>query len=111
MQQPKIDNAIKFYLNQELKYVSNEDPRKNVLEYLRQNNYFGTKYGCGEGGCGACTILVAEYDKKKEKIKYRTANSCLLPLYTLNNKQVITIEGIGDPKNPHPIQVSIMFIL
>ena len=105
------DNEIKFYLNQELRYLRDEDPRKTVLEYLRQNNYFGTKYGCGEGGCGACTILIAEYDAKKEKIKYRTANSCLLPLYTLNNKQVVTIEGIGNVENPHPVQVFTFFFI
>jgi xanthine dehydrogenase/oxidase len=100
------DSSIKFYLNQDPRSLANEDPRKTVLEYLRENNYFGTKYGCGEGGCGACTVLIAEYDAKKDAIKYRTANSCLLPIYSLNNKQIITIEGIGNPDRPHPVQVN-----
>ena len=89
----------------------NIDPKKTVLEYLRENGFTGTKYGCGEGGCGACTVVIAEYDQNKDMIRYRSANACLLPLCSINNKQVITIEGIGNCETPHPIQVCSSFYL
>ena len=101
----KTNNEISFYVNNDLKKLSKIDPRRSLLEYLRENEYYGSKYVCGEGGCGACTVVIAEYDTHKNMIKYRTANACLLPVLTINNKQIITVEGIGDTSNPHPVQV------
>ena len=101
-------NVLEFYINSNFKSINNVDPRITLLEYLRENGYYGTKYGCGEGGCGACTVCIAEYDFSKEMIKYRSANACLLPLCSVNYKQVITVEGIGTPELPHSIQVIIL---
>ncbi|CAF1056080.1 unnamed protein product [Brachionus calyciflorus] len=106
---PDYSNTIEFYVNSDLKHLSDLDPRTTLLAYLRDNGYTGTKYGCGEGGCGACTIVVAEYDSSKKMVNYRSANSCLLPLCSLNKKQIITIEGIGNPEKPNPIQVISFF--
>jgi xanthine dehydrogenase/oxidase len=100
---------FKFYVNDELREEFNVDPTETLLKYLRRNGFVGTKYGCGEGGCGACTIVLAEYNHNKKMIHYRTANSCLLPLCACYGKQVITVEGIGNPKEPHSIQVNIFF--
>jgi xanthine dehydrogenase/oxidase len=104
-------SKIKFYVNSELKDLKSEstDPKKTVLEYLRENGYSGTKYGCGEGGCGACTVVIAEYDDDNKMIKYRSANACLLPIFAVHNKQIITIEGIGNCETPHCIQVIMIF--
>jgi xanthine dehydrogenase/oxidase len=98
--------VLHFFINNKETRVENVDPKVTLLDYLRENGYTGTKHGCGEGGCGACTVVIAEYDAKKEKIKYRTANSCLFLLCSAHLKQIITIEGIGDNNNPHPTQVS-----
>ena len=54
----------------------------------------GTKYGCGIGVCGACTVLV---DNKAQR-------SCMLPAQSVNGKKVITIEGLADNGNLHPLQ-------
>ena len=59
-----------------------------------------------KGGCGACTVVIAEQVDGSDVIKYRSANACLLPLYSVHEKQVITIEGIGNPQLPHCLQVS-----
>jgi xanthine dehydrogenase/oxidase len=107
----KVLDYLEFYINTDYKKVSNIKPQLTVLEYLRENAYFGTKYGCGEGNCGACTVVIAELDHNSNKVKYRSANACLLPLCSINNKQIITVEGIGNPKNPHPIQVNIFNII
>ena len=101
----KLRSSFEFYVNSEQKKIESIDPSLNLLDYLRDNGYFGTKYGCGEGGCGACTVVIAEFDSNQNQIKYRSANACLVPICAVANKQVITIEGIGDPNKPHPIQV------
>jgi xanthine dehydrogenase/oxidase len=98
--------SLKFYVNSTLKQIETVNANQLLLDYLRDNGYTGTKLGCGEGGCGACTVVIAEYDANTKLIKYRTANSCLLPLCAVHNKQVITVEGIGCPERPHPVQVN-----
>ena len=100
-------SELEFYVNSSFKRLKTVDPRTTILEYLRENSYCGTKLGCNEGGCGACTVVLGEYDQDKKLVKYRSCNSCILPLCSANNKQIITVEGIGNIKMPHPIQVSI----
>ena len=78
-------NILEFYVNNDFKSIKTIDPRSTLLEYLRENGYYGTKLGCGEGGCGACTVCIAEYDADKKMIKYRSANACLLPLCSGKN--------------------------
>lgn len=60
--------------------------------------------GCGEGGCGACTIVVSQFNPTTKQIYHASVNACLAPLASLDGKHVITIEGIGNTKRPHPTQ-------
>ncbi|XP_004291798.1 PREDICTED: xanthine dehydrogenase 1-like [Fragaria vesca subsp. vesca] len=79
-----------------------------LLEYLRDIGLTGTKLGCGEGGCGACTVMVSQYDKKLKKCQHYAVNACLAPLYSLEGMHVITVEGLGNHKQGlHPIQASL----
>ncbi|NWX23762.1 AOXB oxidase, partial [Aegotheles bennettii] len=65
----------------------------------------GTKYGCGVGGCGACTVMISTYDPVVKQTQHRPANSCLLPICSLHGAAVTTVEGIGSIKTRiHPIQ-------
>uniref|UniRef100_A0A8C3PVF3 FAD-binding PCMH-type domain-containing protein n=1 Tax=Chrysolophus pictus TaxID=9089 RepID=A0A8C3PVF3_CHRPC len=65
----------------------------------------GTKYGCGVGGCGACTVMLSTYDPIAKKIRHHPANSCLLPISSLHGAAVTTVEGVGSIKNRiNPIQ-------
>ena len=75
-----------------------------LLQWLREEGLTGTKLGCGEGGCGACTVMVSSYDCVAEKVVHRSANACLTPLYAVESCQVVTVEGLGTEKRPHPIQ-------
>src|SRR5690349_18808633 len=69
-------------------------PMKRALDVLREDcGLTGTKEGCGEGECGACTILLDGLP----------VNSCLVPAAQLDGATVVTIEGIGDAKNLHPL--------
>ncbi|KAM5584530.1 xanthine dehydrogenase 1 [Rosa sericea] len=79
-----------------------------LLEYLRDIGLTGTKLGCGEGGCGACTVMVSHYDQKLKKCLHYAVNACLAPLYSLEGMHVITVEGLGNHKQGlHPIQESL----
>mgnify|MGYP000997324374 CR=1 FL=1 len=86
---------IKFILNNQT--IETDLPKgSTVLDFVRYHkNLKGTKIGCREGDCGACTILVGEL--KDEKVKYRTQTSCLMPLANANEKHIVTIEGINKP--------------
>src|ERR1700722_11746897 len=67
----------------------------------------GPKLGCGEGGCGACTVLVSRcIDQNSGEIEHRTINGCLALLCSVDGCHVITVEGLGstNKSNIHPIQ-------
>ncbi len=86
-------NGIEFYVNGE-KIVEKDIKKISLLDYLRDKLYLrGAKKGCGDGDCGACTVLIGEY--YDNKWHYRSVNSCIYPLFKVNGKSVITIEGIS----------------
>lgn len=91
---------IEFLLNNKL--VSTDKPAGMVMvDFIRYHqNLMGTKIGCREGDCGACTILTGELH---DGLKYRTATSCLMPLANAHGKHIVTIEGIN-LKGLNPVQ-------
>ncbi|KAL8055486.1 hypothetical protein ABFS82_04G058300 [Erythranthe guttata] len=79
-----------------------------LLEYLRDIGLTGTKLGCGEGGCGACTVMISSFDQKSKRCVHLAVNACLAPLYSVEGMHVITVEGVGNRRNGlHPIQESL----
>lgn len=75
-------------------------PSTTVLNYLRSlPHHQGTKEGCAEGDCGACTVVLGEL--KAGMISYRAVDSCLLYLPALHGKQLITVENLAQRKNGH----------
>jgi len=98
------DDTLRFYLNGTRVVIDDIDPEVTLLEYLRGIGLTGTKLGCAEGGCGACTVVVSQYNPTTKKIYHASINACLAPLVSVDGKHVITIEGIGNTKKPHPTQ-------
>ena len=84
---------ISFILN--TKEVSTALPSgTTVLDFVRyQQHLMGTKIGCREGDCGACTVIVGELTE--DGLRYRTATSCLMPLGNAHGKHIVTVEGIN----------------
>ncbi len=81
-------------------------PGMLVLDFLRQRSReMGTKEGCREGDCGACTVLVGELDG--DRVAYRPVTSCLLPVGELQGKHLVTIEGLNLPRLT-PVQQAIV---
>jgi len=99
-------HVIRFSLNGEILEVSGEPPTRTVLQYLRQSRHLtGTKEGCAEGDCGACTVVEADLAEDGKTVRYRAINSCIQFLPTLHGKALITVEGVGHGKGaPHPVQ-------
>ena len=101
-----IKNEIEFILNDELIKTNNVDTNVSVLNYLRINKRLtGTKEGCASGDCGACTAIIAEL--KNNKLEYKAVNTCIMFLYSLHGKQLITVEHLSNSKL-HPVQQSMV---
>lgn len=98
------DDTLRFYLNGTKVVLDTADPEVTLLEYLRGIGLTGTKLGCAEGGCGACTVVVSQYNPTTKKIYHASVNACLAPLVSVDGKHVITVEGIGKVGKPHPVQ-------
>jgi xanthine dehydrogenase small subunit len=88
---------VSFILNNQ--FIETTLPNgSTVLDFVRYHkNLKGTKIGCREGDCGACTILVGDFEE--EKIVYRSMTSCLMPLGNAQGKHILTVEGINLPFN------------
>ncbi|XP_010020346.1 PREDICTED: aldehyde oxidase 1-like, partial [Nestor notabilis] len=95
-----------FYVNGRKVIEKNADPEQMLLSYLRRRLHLtGTKYGCGGGGCGACTVMISTYEPASKKIQHYSANACLLPICCLYGAAVTTVEGVGSTKTRvHPVQ-------
>jgi len=102
------NSIITFFHNNdkiEIDFSNNTklSPTTTVLEYLRKSpHHTGTKEGCAEGDCGACTVTLAEVSGNE--LMYKAVNSCLIFLPYLHGKQLITVENLGNSKQLHPIQ-------
>ena len=92
---------IHFILNEKL--IETELPSgSTVLDFVRYyKRLVGTKIGCREGDCGACTILVGDFENGK--LVYRSMTSCLMPLGNAHGKHIVSVEGIN-MKEPSPVQ-------
>lgn len=84
---------ISFLLN-DTHIRTDQPPGMTVLDFVRYHRHLtGTKIGCREGDCGACTILVGKY--VDDTVVYQSMTSCLLPLSNVHGKHIVTIEGIN----------------
>ncbi len=90
---PIIFSLIKFILNNK-EVATNKPSGMPLLEFIRYHQHLtGTKTGCNEGDCGACTILIGELIDNE--VQYRTYTSCLTALANAHGKHVVTIEGLN----------------
>jgi xanthine dehydrogenase/oxidase len=98
------DEAV-VYVNGVRRVLPDGLAHLTLLQYLRDIGLRGTKLGCGEGGCGACTVMVSCYDRTTKKSLHFAINACLAPLYSVEGMHIITVEGIGDrQRGLHPVQ-------
>src|SRR5260370_9569329 len=95
-----MSDCITFLLNGETVTADGVDPATTLLDWLRSNPQLrGTKEGCAEGDCGACTVIL-ERRTAAGTIDRRAVTSCILMLGQVDGLGVRTIEGIGAPGTP-----------
>ena len=97
-------NTIKFVWNNKTLKINNPDPNETLLNFIRLKiKKTGTKEGCAEGGCGACTVVLAEL--KKNDLTYKAINACISFVTILQGKQLIIVEDLLNSKGSlHPVQ-------
>ena len=99
-----ISSTVKFLLNDKILEINSPDPNQTILNYIRTElKKTGTKEGCAEGGCGACTVVIGEL--ASGQIKYSAINSCISFVPFLNGKQLLIVEDLVSKNgNLHPVQ-------
>jgi len=97
-------DAVRFVLDGQVVEARGLPPTTTVLEYLREHaGRTGTKEGCAEGDCGACTVVLGELCAGH--MRYRAINSCIRFLPTLDGKELVTVESLAAPDGTlHPVQ-------
>ena len=100
-------DSISFILDGQQVTLRNVSPQTLLVDYLHEVGRTGTKLVCGEGGCGACTVMLTSYDQTGQIIK-RAVNSCLRPLCTIDGMSVTTTQGLGSVTSTlDPVQFAI----
>jgi xanthine dehydrogenase small subunit len=99
---------IRFALDGEIVTLDGVDPTRTVLQYLREDlGRTGTKEGCAEGDCGACTVVIGELHGNG--IRFRAVNSCIQFVPTLDGKELFTVESLtGANRALHPVQQALV---
>src|SRR5262245_11220879 len=92
-------SSLSFTLDGAPVEVSDISPNTTVGDWLRSIGKTGTKQGCSEGDCGACTIVVSDRDAHGKPC-YRSLNSCIALLPMIAGREVLTVEGLDG----HPVQ-------
>uniref|UniRef100_A0A3P8YTY0 Xanthine dehydrogenase/oxidase n=1 Tax=Esox lucius TaxID=8010 RepID=A0A3P8YTY0_ESOLU len=101
-----IGDELVFFVNGKKITERQAEPEVTLLTYLRRKlGLTGTKLGCAEGGCGACTVMISKYHPHLGRLVHHSVNSCLAPVCSLHHCAVTTVEGIGSVAGKlHPVQ-------
>ncbi len=97
-----MSRALEFLLNGKPVRIEAVSPNVTLLEWLRTSGLTGSKEGCAEGDCGACSVAIIDRDAQGKRT-YRAINSCLVPLPLMAGREVVTVEGLAGEKL-HPVQ-------
>ena len=101
--------TVRFLLDGEVIELTDVAPTRTVLQFLREDVHRrGTKEGCAEGDCGACTVVVVDRSGEDD-LRVRAVNSCIQFLPTLDGKELLTVESLGSANDRlHPVQKALV---
>jgi len=103
MAEPAVRNEIRFWLNDTYVALDDVAPDRTILDFLRLDRRLrGSKEGCAEGDCGACTVLVGRLFE--DTIRYETVNSCIRFLGSIDGCHLVTVEHLSSSGKLNPVQ-------
>ncbi|HEX8372741.1 MAG TPA: xanthine dehydrogenase molybdopterin binding subunit [Chthoniobacterales bacterium] len=102
-----MSRAIRFHLNGEPVQIEGVSTNTTLADWLRASGRTGTKIGCAEGDCGACSVAVVDHNAAGQRV-FRAINGCIAPLPTMEGREVITVEGVAQNGEMHPVQASLV---
>ncbi|MEO7933012.1 MAG: xanthine dehydrogenase molybdopterin binding subunit [Chthoniobacterales bacterium] len=102
-----MSRAIQFQLNGEPVRVEDVSTNTTLAGWLRASGRTGTKIGCAEGDCGACSVAMIDRDSQGRRV-YRSINSCIALLPAMEGREIITVEGLSNQGELHPVQASMV---
>jgi xanthine dehydrogenase small subunit len=98
-----VRQSIRFLRRGRVVEIGGLDPRTTLLDYLRlSERSVGTKEGCAEGDCGACTVVLGRL--RGDRLSYEPVNACILLLGQLDGAEMVTIEDLASAEGLHPVQ-------
>ncbi|MBC7683738.1 MAG: 2Fe-2S iron-sulfur cluster binding domain-containing protein, partial [Bdellovibrionales bacterium] len=99
-----MSEPIRFYYQGAVREVSNAAPTQTILQHLREDLHCtGTKEGCAEGDCGACTVVIGTL--KDGQVEMKAVNSCIQLTATLDGRALFSVEDLQQPNGElHPVQ-------
>ena len=98
-----LKEGFTFELNGKQEFVKDYSTNITLLQYLRRRGLTGSKEGCAEGDCGACTVVLVDADASGNN-QYRAINSCLVPLPLIAGRKIVSVEGVAAASQLHPVQ-------
>ena len=99
--------SIRFLRRGRIVELSHVPPMRSVLDWLRlEERARGTKEGCNEGDCGACTVALGSL--KNGKLVYEPVNACILLMGQLDGKELVTVDDLADGETLHPVQQALV---
>jgi xanthine dehydrogenase small subunit len=105
------ERPIQFYFRGAIHTVQGPAPTRTVLQYLREElHQTGTKEGCAEGDCGACTVVIGELTGAdgQEELRLQAVNACIQFLPALDGKALFTVEDLASGTELHPVQQALV---
>jgi len=99
----ELKAGFTFELNGKQEFVKDCSTNLTLLQYLRRRGLIGSKEGCAEGDCGACTVVLIDTDANGNH-SFRGVNSCLIPLPIVAGRKVVSVEGVASTDQLHPVQ-------
>lgn len=102
----ELGHQLSLTINGEIVSLKEYSPTLTLLQYLQHSGRTGTKEGCGDGDCGACTVAVIGEDAAGQPC-YQAVNSCLMPLGAVAGREIVTVEGLANGQL-HPVQAAMV---
>ncbi|HVF35640.1 MAG TPA: FAD binding domain-containing protein [Candidatus Saccharimonadia bacterium] len=96
-----------FRLNGAEVSLAGADATESLLRWLKRQRLTGTKEGCADGDCGACTVAFVAHDDRGAA-RYEAVNSCLVPVGAISGREVVTVEALADGDALHPVQQALV---